>query len=339
MKLTELAKAIKELGRPKHGFSICIYGLPKVGKTELAITIAKVPQIKRVFLIDTENGHETLLRMYRDGKLTEEEADKINVIAVQDTPERPLGGETVLKLITVQKPQWVCDEHGRVDCQIKTCLDDKGKPKGGTLFDITKLGHDDVVILDSGTSIGNSILNYHMRGKPRDFKPGWDEYGPMGRDLHNLMTIVQACRTNYIVITHQLTIDKEISIKDPNNPNKYITQKVEDVYPLIGTKPFALNCAKYFGHIVYVHMVNNQHRAGSSTNYRFRTLAGSRGGWQIEKLKELSLAGIFDQLYKPEVKSDKDDPTQFIASEQPIGLVDTPSNQSNSSNSEGTGNE
>lgn len=311
MELTKLAAAIKELGRPKYGFGLCIYGPPKSGKTRLAITICKVPQVSRVFMIDIENGHETILTMYRMGLITEEEAKKINIINVQDTPDRPLGGETVLKLLTVQQLQVVCDEHGRVNCGDKSCQGPDKKPTG-TPFNITTLGHNDVVIIDSGTALTNSILNYHLRGKPRDYKPGWEEFGPLARDLSNILTIIQACKTNFILVTHQLAVDRDVTVI---REGKSVTVKTEDVYPLIGTKPFAMNCAKYFSHVLYMHLEGGRHKGGSSTTYRYRTVTGSRGGWQIEKLKEPSLASIFDQLYKQEPIEDIDDSSK--AGEQP----------------------
>jgi hypothetical protein len=294
MELTKLAEAIHKLGRPKHGFSLLIYGPPKVGKTRLAATIAKVPQINRVYLIDIENGHETVVTMLKLGLFTEEEAKKIDIINCQDTPDRPIGGETVLKLLTIGKPQLVCHEHGRVSCGTKECQ--ALGANGSTAFNINDLGHNDVVIIDSGTALTNSILNYHLRGKDRDYKPGWDEFGPLARDLSNILTIVQACKTNFIVVTHTLVIDKPVTLIDKNG--KTIQTTIEETYPLIGTKNFSLNSAKYFSHVAYLQMESGQHKGGSATNYRYKTITGSRGGWQLEKSPKLNLALIFDELYK-----------------------------------------
>lgn len=298
MELTKLANAIKELGRPRHGFSICIYGNPKVGKTYLAATIAKVPQIKTVWWTDVENGHETLITMVRKGILTEQEAAKINIIRVQDTAERPLASETVLKMLTVNKDQYICEEHGKIACAI--C-----GPTSGTLFNISKLGHDDVFVLDTGSAFGVSVLNFHMMGKPRDAKPGWDEYGPQTRDLDNALLIVQACKTNFIVLCHEMSIDGVQTLYNKEK-NEFTDLAYEEKYPLMGTKNFSKKCAKYFSHILYLDVNVQKHQAGSSSTYKNRVLTGSRGGWQIEQQKNLSLATIFDQLYKIEESADID---------------------------------
>lgn len=290
MDLLKLAAAVKELGRPRHGFSLCIYGPPKVGKTRLAATIAKVKQIRRVYLADIDNGHETLITMLRDGILTPEEAEKIQVIRIYDTAQRPLASETVFKMLTVHKNQRICEEHGKIDCIAPECKE------GGLVFNIADLGKDDVVIIDSASALSVSLLNYHLLNKPRDYKAGWDEYGPQGRDLDNLFLVIQACRTNFIVVTHVLGIDGVDTLYDKEKKEFY-NIAYEDTYPLIGTKNYSRNVAKFFSHVIYMHMNPGRHAAGSSSTYKHRTITGSRGGWQIERNKDISLASIFDQLY------------------------------------------
>ena len=303
MKLTELAKTIKELGRPKHGFSLLIYGAPKTGKTQLAATIAKVPQIRSVYLLDLENGHETLLTMLRKGILTQDEADKIQIIAIQDTPMRPLGMETIMRAITVNKPHVICNEHGKINCV--QCVGPDKKPTG-TVFDISKLTHDDVVIIDSGSALSTSILNYYTRpdqeGQPFK-KAGWDEYGQQGRDLSNVLTVIQACRTNFIFITHELVNDGTMDVLNKRTGEIEVLT-YEEHYPLIGTKNFSLNAAKYFSHVIYLSIDLQRHKGGSASTYKNRTITGSRGGWEIEKAPNLSLAAIFDQLYKQETTTE-----------------------------------
>ena len=314
MQLTDLAAAIKKLGRPMHGFSLLIYGPPKVGKTRLAATIAKVPQINRVFLLDTENGHETLLTMFREGVLSETEAAKINVISIQDTAQRPLASETVLKLLTVPKDQVVCEEHGKISCSDPACTSTEGGKiiRKGTTFNITKLDHNDVVIIDSASAFSTSLLNFHCATEDSRFggplrKAGWDEYGLQGRDLTSALLIVQACKTNFIVITHELVIDETVDLIDKETGRiKSIT--IENKFPLIGTKQYSINSGKFFSHIIYMQINNRRHEGGSSTTYKNKVLTGSRGGWQIEKDKNFSLANIFQQLYK--VEDDKETATE-----------------------------
>jgi hypothetical protein len=288
--LLKLAAAVKELGRPRHGFSLCIYGPPKVGKTRLAATIAKVKQIKRVFLVDIENGHETLITMLREGILNAEEAAKIQVIRVYDTAQRPLASETILKMLTVRKPQLICEGHGKISCTDPEC---KGT---GTLFNIADLGQDDVFILDSASALTTSVLNYHLMDKDRDYKAGWDEYGPQGRDLDNIFLVIQACQTNFIVVTHTNGIEGIDTLYNKEKGD-FINIPYEEMYPLVGTKNYSRKVGKFFSHIIYMHMAPGKHAAGSSSTYKHRTITGSRGGWRIERSADISLASIFDQLY------------------------------------------
>lgn len=296
MELLALAKAMQEAGKPEN-FSLLIYGNAKVGKTTLAATIAKVPRIKRVFLLDIENGAETVVTMYRDGKLTAEEAAKIEVIRVINTVQRPLASETVLKLLTIHKDQTVCHKHGKIECN-----DCKVEGKTtGTVFNLSKLTKEDVVILDSGSALGDAILSFYMLkngkgGIQSADKAGWDEFGPQGMDLNNAFEVIQSCVfCNFIVVTHELTVDEEISVMDAGEIK---TVKIENRFPLIGTKNWCKKAAKYFGHVIYLHMGMKKHLGGSSSTYQYRTVSGSRGGWQIENSKALDLSILFDDLYK-----------------------------------------
>ena len=296
MQLLELAKIMQESGKPEN-FSLLIYGNAKTGKTTLAATIAKVEQIKRVFLLDVENGRETVVTMFREGKLTPEQAAKIEIIRVINTVQRPLASETVLKLLTIHKDQTVCNNHGKIDCN--DCKVD-GKFTG-TIFNISKLTKEDVVILDSGSAFADAVLAYYMLkngkgGIQSADKAGWDEFGPQGMDLNNALEVIQAAVfCNFIVVTHELTVEEEISVMEGKEIK---TVKIENRFPLIGTKNFCKKCAKYFGHVIYLHMGMKKHLGGSSSTYQYRTVSGSRGAWQIENSKSLDLSVLFDDLYK-----------------------------------------
>jgi hypothetical protein len=194
----------------------------------------------------------------------------------------------------VHKDQAVCNEHGKIDC--RECPKEEA-----TIFNISKLTKADVVILDSGSAFADSILNYYllMNKVERGVKAGWDEYGPTGIDLNNAFAAIQSCTfCNFIVITHELSVESDMQVVDKSKTpweTKVIT--VEDRFPLIGTKNWSKKSGKYFTHIIYLHMEPQGHKGGSSTNYKYRTITGSRGGWQIEKSK-LNFADIFADLYK-----------------------------------------
>ena len=288
MKLSELVKAIHETGQPANCFNILIYGDPKTGKTELAGTVAKVPWIKNVYWFDLENGSDTLIRMVRDGRLSTEQAEKITVYRIPDIPSVPRAMETMLKCLTVRQDHMICEDHGKINCV--RCQESYGtKPHfSGQLFNLSNCTTEDVVIIDSGSALATSTLNFYCMNQPVDFKPGWDEYGPQGRVLDDVSLIIQNAKTNFILITHTLTVEPKK--KDPNGKEVVGADKI---FPLFGTKNTSKKIAKYFSHVIYLEMRLGLHRGGSSTDYKADVITGSRGGWQLEREKELDLSTLF----------------------------------------------
>lgn len=259
MKLSALAQAAKTVIQSNH--SILLYGPPKTGKTRLVGTAAKIPELDRIFWFDIENGIETLLHM----GLTEAEMDKIVAIKIPDTRDNPVGIETVLKALTSKKPVSICEAHGKCDCQI--CAKSQSPV---VVFHLPTLTNRDLVVIDSGSQLGDSAMAVAMLGKEEMIKPTWDEYAYQGKLLGDALSVVQAAKhTNFVMITH------EISLEDESGKDK--------IYPLVGTKPFSMKVAKYFGTVVYVHKKMNKHVAGSSSLYRGDLLTGSRINVALEK--------------------------------------------------------
>lgn len=287
MRLNALAKAIQETGRPRNCFSILIYGGPKTGKSRLAATVAKVPWIRNVYWLDIENGADTLVTMVnKDKVLTPEEASKIVMFSVPDTAAVPRAFETVTKMLFVKKDLHICEEHGRVDCkECKTALGTEDFP--GEPFNISKCTEEDVIVLDTGSALGDSILNYHCLGKGENFKPGWDEYQPQGETLKDAMLVVQAAQTNFIVLTHELSVEYE---------EEGTKTRVEEIYPLMGTKNFSKRVAKFFSHVLYLELKLGKHKGGSSSTYKKGIVTGSRSDWRIENHTELDLSVLFKEM-------------------------------------------
>jgi hypothetical protein len=65
------------------------------------------------------------------------------------------------------------------------------------------------------------------------------------------------------------------------------------IVPSIGTKNYAINSAKYFGHVIYMDKINLQHKAFSDTGYSNRILTGSRLDVALEGMDAMSLLPIF----------------------------------------------
>lgn len=277
MKLNQLVAASNAAGQTsgkKRTHSILLYGPPKVGKTELAGTIAKIPDVENIYWFDLENGSDTLLDMLRRGKLTEEQAAKITLFKVPDIRESPVAMETLLKAICTKAAVQICDEHGRVNCPV--CLKAKGS---FTPFSHTACTEKDFIVIDSLSQAAVSAMNMACRNQPVEFKPTWDEYGLQTKWLSDLLTTVQAAQyTNFLCITHDLLIEEE--------------GKSDKCVPLCGTKAFSNTAAKYFGTVIYAEMKLKQHKAGSSTKYSTSTQTGSRLGIELEKEKDPDLSTV-----------------------------------------------
>lgn len=277
MKLNQLVAASNAAGQvsgKKRTHSFLLYGPPKVGKTELAGTLAKIPDVRSIWWFDLENGSDTLVDMIRRGKLTEEQAAKINLIRVPDIRESPVAMETLLKAICTKAAVQICDEHGRVNCPV--CLKDKAS---FTPFHHASLTDKDFIVVDSLSQASVSAMNMACRNQPVEFKPTWDEYGLQTKWLSDLLTTVQAAQyTNFLCITHDLIIEEE--------------GKSDKCVPLCGTKAFSNTSAKYFGTVIYAEMKLKQHKAGSSTKYSTSTQTGSRLGIELEKEKDPDLSTV-----------------------------------------------
>lgn len=268
MKLSEVAKATQELA---NNHSVLMYGPPKTGKTRLAGTSIKIPEFNRIFWFDGENGSETLLNM----DLTSEELDKVTIFRIRDTRDNPIFIETMLKAMSAKNRPLICDKHGRVGCN-----DCKTKGLGFTEFCLGDLTHNDLVIIDSGSQLSDSALSATCLGKPDMYKPGWDEYGIQGKWLGDILSVMQqATHTNFLMVTH------EIALEDDDGKDKF--------FPLMGTKPFSMKVAKYFGTVVYVQKKMNKHVAGSSSLYQHNLMTGSRVNAKIENDKEPDMRTIF----------------------------------------------
>ena len=281
MKLSQLLKASNQI---KLNHSILLYGSPKTGKTQLVGTAAKIKEFDRIVWIDLENGSETLLHM----GLTEEELDKIELIRIPDTRETPRGCETILKMFSSKEDIKICHSHGKVNCVEAECKSSDSH----TIFNLRKLTHKDLLVIDSGSQLGDSSLSMACIGKPVEFKPGWDEYGLSNKWLGDILSVIQqATFTNFVVITHEMITEEEVN-----------GVKRDKIFPLMGTKAFCSKVSKYFGTVVYVEIKMGKHTAGSSTTYKANHVTGSRVNVKIESSKELSMRAIFIEggILKPE---------------------------------------
>lgn len=268
MRYTAAALALNKGKQENH--SILIYGPPKTGKTRLVATASLLPEIKKIYWFDGENGSSTILNM----GLPQEALDKFVIFKFPDTKDNPKFIEGLLKMLSSKVKIFICDEHGQVGCTI--C---KHESSMGEFFLYSETKHDEIIVIDSGSQAGVSALNSACFGKGDLFKPGFDEYGAVGKWLTDmLLTIQQARYANFVVITHELNYEGE--------------DGVERIYPLMGTKSFSTNVSKFFGTVVYTLIKVGKHTAGSSSTFKPNLITGSRLNIKMENAKEPDMRTI-----------------------------------------------
>jgi hypothetical protein len=289
----DLLALSKQINRPVDGQAILIHGDPGTGKTDLAGTIAKCPDIKEVHYFGLDNGKETLFTSLREGRLTSEAAEKIKIYHVVDTPDLPVAYETIFKALGTRGPVKICEAHGRCLPNCVKCEKDKAPFQ---VYDITKQDKTTATIIDTGSQLADSHMNYLCKGKPDDYKPGWDEFGPQGLKLAEILTLIQAGTTNWVFVTQSIGVNIVLGALDQiAKPEDKAF--VEKVYPLCGSQAQSMKVGKYFGQKIYTKISNlGKFTAGSSVAFKPNAVIGSRTGWKIEAEKELSLHLLWERI-------------------------------------------
>lgn len=284
--LLTLARAARQLSVPSN-HSILIYGDPKTGKSRLAGTIAKIPQVRSVYYFDGENGSDTLFTMHRTGVLTDEQAAKIQLIKIHDAPDTPYFVETLTKVLLIKKAFKLCAAHGRV---LELCAECKKLPDAAvTEFDITKLGHADWIIIDTLSQLAASAMEAATKGFDYTTRLSFDEYGFQGRVLSDVLQLIQSAPVNFCCIAHPCILKENTYTDQQMNAKGQLVNIQQSIgntvrlYPSIGTKNFSLHVAKYFGTIIYTDKKLKKFIAGSSANWDSDVITGSRLDIAMEK--------------------------------------------------------
>lgn len=258
--------------------AILIYGDSGCGKTRLAATAATIPALNKIYYIDLENGSDTILNM----GLPDEALGKIQLYKICDTRKDPHAMSTMLKIFSAREDISLCEEHGRINC-----LECTRAKKPTQIFNLTKMTHNDLVIIDSGSQLADCGVNALLKGQPEDAILQIQEWGTVNNWLKSILQTVQAGRyTNVVVLTHVL-YDEEYS---GTGINKTLIRT--KIYPLMGTKTFSTQVGKYFGTIVHLEVKNKKHVGGSSTVYALNTQTKSRLGIKVENANEITMSEI-----------------------------------------------
>lgn len=280
------------IAAPQH---VLVFGPPKTGKTELIGKLAM--QGFKLIWFDAENGKATLLKMPREALAN------ITYIGMKDTKEYPIAHATMDKIVRGGTFQ-ICDTHGRVDCAIckkddlafttitvptvfsiveakKAAALASGIPAQWTEEDElrdTEIAKT-IFVLDSSTQLTMSITNTLLKDKPVDYQETIHDYRNQGNYLNRIFGYIQQAQFHFITTAHEIEAEREDgSMK---------------IVPSIGTRNYAINCGKFFDHLVYTDKKNGAHIAASKTTYSNNILTGSRLDIAVESMAKPDLTEIF----------------------------------------------
>jgi hypothetical protein len=241
----------------RTGESMLIYGPPKVGKTELAASLAK--QFNLLWF-DLENGLQTVVRTPR---LTDADRARIQVVSIPDTKANPVAIDTMLKVLTGM-PGEICQEHGKWGCL--ACKAAK-PPAPTTSVELRKLDRSSVVVIDSGTQLSDSAWA-SVVGPNLDAQTEWKHYDKWNQRIAMCLSFIQQAPYHTVLLAHGLSIE--------------LQDGTERIVPKMGTKAFSENVAKYFSHVLYAETKFGKYSAGSTPDYNVKVLLGNRAGIKFE---------------------------------------------------------
>lgn len=258
---------------------ICIFGDPKSGKSELAMSVATLPFVKKVIWVSMDNGHEVI------SKLPLEAQDKVDIIVLPDTKEFPVAIDTCLKMVS-GAPISICDAHGQVACSVcKRAVTPSNPNPTWTNVTLRDEPITTVIVFDHISQLADSAMNFILKGKKDDYFPEWEHFRLQGTLMGKFLMNIQQAPYNCICLSHVCETEMEDGSKK--------------LVPLVGTVPFSRNTGKYFDHIVYCRVANKKHAFGSATTYVASVLTGSRSDVAVEEEKVVegkraSLLPFFD---------------------------------------------
>lgn len=252
MNLSELETAVRR--------KVMVYGPPKAGKT---VAVGKLAEHGfKLHWMDLEKGISALV-----GNIDKKAFPNVEVYQIPDTKINPVAAETVLKIF-MGGAQVICQKHGKASCPI--C-------KTGTKLDTGSFGDKDILVIDSVTQLSSSTLNHITKAQPDNYKCTFEDWRMQGALLEKILGIMQHANFHVICISHESLVEME--------------DKKMKIVPVMGTQNFSKQCARFFDDVVYVEVVNKQHKMSCSSTYANNVLSGSRTN------KDVSINGLVE-LFK-----------------------------------------
>lgn len=254
---------------------ICVYGMPKTGKTELVGSLAAK---FRLHVLSLDGGVKT---WFAPNSVAKAHLDNIEIYPIPDSQLFPVAAQTMIKVMR-GGPCKICHQHGIVDCPAPGC---KVEGMFSTLdlrtFDVKK----DILVIDHYAQLMDSVTNNIHKAELSkdnfDIKSDWDDYLKQGNYGDRYGTTIQNAPYNCVVITHETLA-----------PMQDGTKKIA---PCGGTRNASSDFGKYFDDIVYTEIMGGKYVASCDATDKSRVVVGSRSGKKLvaDKNGRYSLLDLF----------------------------------------------
>lgn len=248
-----------------------IYGPPKRGKSRLAGTLSEKLNLH---YFDLENGGvESLLEFPTEWQ------DRVTVYQITDSPQAPVAAETIMRVLEGGERK-ICEKHGKINCPV--CAKD---PKAEfQTINISALGPDDVLVIDSGTQLTESFKTVVGKALTDEQKFEFDHWGHLGKLISKIGNLIQAAPCSIVFITHEAEIEMEDGKKM--------------LVPVFGSTSTSRTFAKYFHDVIYCDFKMKNFVAYSTQTSNGLVYAGSRhSSYSLDSLKnrELTLVPFYSE--------------------------------------------
>ena len=257
----------KESNMPTGPGRLAVTGLPGSGKTTLVYQLAE--KFKLTWF-DLDNSGEIL------DKIPEEYQKNVNYIRIPCSASNPMAAETLLNLWKKRKGL-ICHMHGKFECPI--CKKD---PAVNEYVDFTKLDvTKDIVVIDTGTELGNAFLMHLTKDKDVEYKCVMDDWG-------GLLKYTKFMKSEWKDSPFNLVVTFHVAETKFDNGSTKLT-------PSFGSSTMCQEIGGAFNTIVYCETVNKKFKADSNALWSNTVLTKSRGDFEIEKLAIPSLLPLFER--------------------------------------------
>lgn len=256
---------------------ICLYGYTGSGKTTLGATLCRLPGLGRMVWFDLDNGFGSVISLPKlsdpdsgEFEFTPEELSKIELVKLKSTIQIPRGIETLKHAFNSQRPLSICYAHGQImDTRLGlACAKcNKSNPEEVMQFHLAGLGPNDLVVIDSGTQLGNAALALSMLENDFTILPQY--YGAATNHLLDVMSEIQAAQTNVLLLTH---VYEECTK----------TGELIRLWPNMLSSGFSPKVGNYFNQVGYCHSSYGNYKVGTGPGYMPKVFTNSNTSIRLE---------------------------------------------------------